>query len=67
MKQPEACRAMRSDLHKTSCQSQAMLSYPLTSGKSLPHPTVYSQLLHTRVGSMLTGVSPYSKKNALIN
>lgn len=67
MKQPEACLAMRSDLHKTSCGGRETFSHPLTSGKSLPHPTVYSQLLHTGVGSMLTGVSLYSKKNALIN
>lgn len=67
MKKPEACLTMRLDLHKTSHQGWETLSYPLTSGKSLPHPTVYSQLLHTGVGSMLTGVSLYSKKNALIN
>lgn len=67
MKQPEACLAMRPNLHKTTCQGRETLSYPLTSGKALPHPTVYSQLLHTRVRSVLTGVSLFSKKNALIN
>lgn len=67
MKRPEACLARGSDLHKTSCWCWETFAYPLTSGKSLPHPTVYSQLLHTGMGSMLTGVSLYSKKNALIN
>lgn len=67
MKQPKACLAMSSDLQKAGCQGQETLSYPLTSGKSLPHPIVYSQLLHTGVRSMLAGVSLYSKKNALIN
>ena len=67
MQPPETCLAMRSDSRKTSHQGWETLSYPLTSGKFLPHPTVYSQLLHTGVGSMLTGVSLYSKKNALIN
>lgn len=39
----------------------------MTSGKPLPGPGVYSELLHRGWDQMLPGVFSYSKKNAIIN